>query len=182
MIGVVQRVLSRIRGEEPTAALIGKGLRVGAGFSRGDHVVIDSAHCWLIRFGDHVRLEPYVHILAHDATAQFHYGYTRIAPVEIGDNVWIGTGVLVMPGVTIGDNVIICAGSIVSKDIPPGITAAGIPARKVGDFHEYMAQIKAELETAPRLDEKWARRGGVTAKEREEMFLVLKEAGAGYVR
>lgn len=50
-------------------------------------------------------------------------------PISIGANVWIGSGAIVLPGVTIGDDAIIGAGSVVTRDVPPGATALGNPAR-----------------------------------------------------
>ncbi|SUG25694.1 galactoside O-acetyltransferase [Salmonella enterica subsp. arizonae] len=50
-------------------------------------------------------------------------------PVTIGNNVWIGSQVVINPGVTIGDNSVIGAGSVVTKDIPPDVVAAGVPCR-----------------------------------------------------
>ena len=52
-------------------------------------------------------------------------------PITIGDNVWLGGGVIVCPGVTIGDNSVIGAGAVVTKDIPAGVVAVGNPARPV---------------------------------------------------
>ena len=57
-------------------------------------------------------------------------------PITVGDNVWIGTNVFVLPGVTIGNNTIIGAGSVVNKNIPDGVIAAGNPCkiiRKITD-------------------------------------------------
>jgi maltose O-acetyltransferase len=55
---------------------------------------------------------------------------TRLmAPVEIGDNVWIGTGARILPGVSIGANSIVGAGSVVTTSIPSGVVAAGVPAK-----------------------------------------------------
>lgn len=59
----------------------------------------------------------------------FEFCKTQTAPVTIGDNVWIGGGAIIMPGVTIGDNVVIGAGSIVTKDIPSNKIAYGNPCR-----------------------------------------------------
>lgn len=52
-------------------------------------------------------------------------------PITIGDNVWIGGGAIVLPGVTIGDDSVIGAGAVVTKDVPPGVVAVGNPARVV---------------------------------------------------
>ncbi|MCF2130353.1 sugar O-acetyltransferase [Strepomyces sp. STD 3.1] len=52
-------------------------------------------------------------------------------PITIGDNVWLGGGAVVLPGVTIGDNAVIGAGAIVTKDVPANVVAVGNPARPV---------------------------------------------------
>lgn len=54
--------------------------------------------------------------------------------IAIGDNVWLGTGVIVLPGVTIGSGSVIGAGSVVSKDIPPMCFAAGVPAKVIKSY------------------------------------------------
>jgi maltose O-acetyltransferase len=54
---------------------------------------------------------------------------THAAPIRVGDNVWIGAGTIVLPGVTIGDDVTIGAGSVVTSDIPAGSLALGQPCR-----------------------------------------------------
>ncbi len=59
----------------------------------------------------------------------FAFCKTQTAPVVIGDNVWIGGGAIIMPGVTIGDNVVIGAGSVVTRDIPGNVVAYGSPCR-----------------------------------------------------
>ncbi|MFJ3623711.1 sugar O-acetyltransferase [Streptomyces iakyrus] len=55
-------------------------------------------------------------------------------PIVIGDNVWLGGGVIVCPGVTIGDNAVIGAGAVVTKDVPANVVAVGNPARPVRNF------------------------------------------------
>ena len=52
-------------------------------------------------------------------------------PINIGDDVWLGGNVTILPGVTIGDNVVVAAGAVVTKDVPSGRVVAGVPARIV---------------------------------------------------
>jgi acetyltransferase-like isoleucine patch superfamily enzyme len=61
-------------------------------------------------------------------------GYERDSSVEIGRNVWIGMGSMVLKGVTIGDNSIIAAGSVVDTDIPPNVLAGGVPAKVIREL------------------------------------------------
>ncbi|MGL5902975.1 MAG: sugar O-acetyltransferase [Cetobacterium sp.] len=61
----------------------------------------------------------------------FEFCKTQTAPVIIGDNVWIGGGVIILPGVTIGNNVVIGAGSVVTKDIPSDSLAFGNPCKVI---------------------------------------------------
>jgi acetyltransferase-like isoleucine patch superfamily enzyme len=53
------------------------------------------------------------------------------APINIGDNVWLGVNVTVLKGVTIGEGTLVGAGSLVTKSLPPGVVAAGVPARVI---------------------------------------------------
>ena len=61
--------------------------------------------------------------------AHLNFAKTQTAPVIIGNNVWIGGGAIIMPGVTIGNNVVIGAGSVVTKDIPDNVIAYGNPCQ-----------------------------------------------------
>jgi maltose O-acetyltransferase len=56
-------------------------------------------------------------------------GWESGAPITLGDNVWLGGGVIVCPGVTIGDDTVVGAGTVVTRDLPPGVVAVGNPAR-----------------------------------------------------
>lgn len=53
------------------------------------------------------------------------------APIVIGNNVWLGANVTVLPGVTIGDNAVIAAGAVVTRDVPAGVIAGGVPAKVI---------------------------------------------------
>lgn len=92
-------------------------------------VILD---CNEVHIGDNVMFAPYVQIYAahHPILASERIKGPELAnPVHIGNNVWIGGGSIVLPGVTIGDNTTIGAGSVVTKDIPADVVAAGNPAR-----------------------------------------------------
>ena len=85
-----------------------------------------------VRFGDHVLVGPGCQFLTAchpvDAAERARW-LVYHKPITVGDNVWFGAGVIVMPGVTIGDRSVIGAGSIVTKDIPSDVVAAGNPCR-----------------------------------------------------
>ena len=63
-------------------------------------------------------------------------GWEYAEPITIADNVWLGGGVIVCPGVTLGEDTVVGAGAVVTKDLPAGVVAAGVPARvlrEIGD-------------------------------------------------
>ena len=63
-------------------------------------------------------------------------GYQYNLPIKIGKNCWLGTGVIVLPGVTIGDNTVVGAGSVVTKDLPSNVVAVGNPCRVIREIGE----------------------------------------------
>lgn len=178
----IRKILSRIRGEIPTEELIQLGLVVGENFSRQEKCSLDHSHCWLIRIGDNVTLAPRVHILAHDASMYRAIGYTYIAPVHIGSNVFIGAGTIVLPGVTIGDNVVIGAGSVVTKNIPSNSVAVGNPAHRIRDYEGFVDAHINRMKKLPAFDESYTLRSPLCDKKRrEEMYETLVRTKGGYV-
>ncbi len=99
--------------------------------------LVDDTHIYV---GDYTMFGPNV-VLAtagHPITPELRKrGYQYNAPIHIGNNCWLGTGVLVMPGITIGDNVIIGAGSVVTKDIPSNVIAVGNPCHILREVNEH---------------------------------------------
>ena len=90
------------------------------------------------------------HPLHHEArNSMYEYGI----PVTIGNNVWIGGNTVVVPGVNIGDNTVIGAGSVVTKDVPSGVIAAGNPCRVIrkitGEDKKYYLQKTKRLTGNP---------------------------------
>ena len=87
-----------------------------------------------ITVGADCQLGPDVQLLTpiHPLDAELRRdGWEQAAPIMLGDNVWLGGGVIVLPGVTIGSATVVGAGSVVSRDLPAGVLAVGTPARVV---------------------------------------------------
>lgn len=92
-------------------------------------VILDVAP---VAIGARTQIGPGVQILTADHPREpgpREAGFESARPIRIGRNVWIGGGALVLPGVTIGDHAIVGAGSVVTRDVAPGATVAGNPAR-----------------------------------------------------
>ncbi|WP_199545874.1 sugar O-acetyltransferase [Streptomyces sp. N35] len=92
-------------------------------------VFLDAAR---ITIGEDVQIGPNVQLLTptHELDpGRRREGWEKGEPITIGDNVWLGGGVIVCPGVTIGENTVVGAGSVVTRDLPPGVLAVGNPAR-----------------------------------------------------
>lgn len=110
----------------------GTNVRIGRnGFVNFNCVFLD---CAPIEIGDDLQMGPAVQLY----TAQHplepdlrRAGLEYARPIRIGNNVWIGGGAIVLPGVTIGDDSVIGAGSVVVRDVPPASVAVGNPARIV---------------------------------------------------
>jgi maltose O-acetyltransferase len=105
---------------------------IGAGtFANFGLVCLDVAR---IDIGDHVQIGPNVQLLTatHPVEAgPRRDGWEGGSPVTIGDNVWLGGGVIVCPGVTIGENTVVGAGAVVAGDLPANVVAVGNPARVI---------------------------------------------------
>lgn len=147
MSKLIRKILEYLRGEpQHIEKLYKRGLKVGKNLHRMGGVIIDPSHCYHITIGDNVTLAPRVHILAHDSSTTMFLGKTRAANVTIGNNVFVGAGSIILPGVHVGNRVIIGAGSIVSKDIPDNSVAVGNPAKVVCGIDEYLVKEKAKMQ------------------------------------
>jgi maltose O-acetyltransferase len=88
----------------------------------------------VVRIGDDVQIGPNVQLLTalHPVAAGARRDKWEAArPITIGDNVWLGGGAIVLPGVTIGADTVVGAGAVVTRDLPAGVVAVGNPARVV---------------------------------------------------
>lgn len=111
---------------------------------------------WLIKLGNHVSISN-AQFITHDGGVWVlrprHPKIDYVAPIVVGDNVFIGSGTIILPGVTIGDNVVVGAGSVVASDVPSDSIVAGVPARRIRSIQEYESRVipKCDLtKDAPR--------------------------------
>ncbi|MEV6581271.1 sugar O-acetyltransferase [Streptomyces sp. NPDC051582] len=121
-----------VRIRAPFHCDFGRNIRIGAGtFVNFGAVFLDTAP---ITIGANAQIGPNVQLLTPthplDPAAR-RAGWERGLPVTLGDNVWLGGGTIVCPGVTIGADTVVGAGSVVVKDLPAGVLAVGHPARVV---------------------------------------------------
>ena len=101
--------------------------------------IIDNVFPEKISIGEHCIISTDVKIYAHTEppeTIQTRYMPFIVKEVKIGNNVYIGTGAIILPGVTIGDWVIVGAGCVVTKDVEDYAVVVGNPARKIRDIRE----------------------------------------------
>lgn len=99
--------------------------------------LVDDTHIYVgnyTMFGPNVTVATAGHPILPELRRQ---GYQYNAPVHIGENCWIGAGVLIMPGITIGDNTVVGAGSVVTKNIPSNVVAVGVPCRMLREVNEH---------------------------------------------
>lgn len=115
----------------------GSRIEVGENFYANHGLVILDAG--KVSFGDNVFVGPNCgfHTSGHPIDFERrNKGLEYAYPIKVGNNVWFGAGVQVMPGVTIGDNVVIGGGSVVVKDIPSNCVAVGNPCRVIRHITE----------------------------------------------
>ena len=137
--------------EPPLHANWAKHTHVGSNvYANFNLTLVDDTDIYVgdsVMFGPNVTLATAGHPIDPDLrrkVAQFNL------PVRIGNNVWIGAGAVVLPGVTIGDDSVIGAGSIVTKDIPAGVVAVGNPCRVLRPINDrdreyYFRELKIDL-------------------------------------
>jgi maltose O-acetyltransferase len=132
-----RKVLSELIPNMPESSMIcppfhcdhGHGIILGEDvFINYNAVMLDSG---FIRIGNHVKIGPNCQFYTPNHPKDFmerRKPQETAYPITIGDDCWIGGGVVICPGVTIGNRCIVAAGSVVTKDIPDDSMAAGVPA------------------------------------------------------
>ena len=106
-------------------------------YANSNLTLVDDGHIYV---GSHTMFGPNVTVATanHPLNPQLRSkGLQYNRDVHIGENVWIGAGAVIVPGVSIGDNSVIGAGSVVTKDIPAGVVAVGNPCRVLREIGEH---------------------------------------------
>ena len=133
---LMKKLLGKVKGAfcivAPFWCDYGYNIEIGNDFfANHNTVILDGAK---VKFGDHVFIAPNCGFYTAGHPIDFerrNQGSEYAYPITVGDNVWIGAGVQVMPGVTIGNNVVIGGGSVVVKDIPSDSVAVGNPCKVI---------------------------------------------------
>lgn len=113
---------------------ITKGKKCTPGMMQGCYIQATNG----INFGNNVLIAPNVAIISANHDVNDYNVHTTVRPIEIGDNVWIGANAVILPGTQIGSNVVIGAGSVVTKDIPSNVIAAGNPCKVLSGKQPYV--------------------------------------------
>lgn len=113
----------------------GKKIFIGNNFTGNYNLtILDIREVYI---GDNVMIGPgtLITTVGHPLSPMSRRKHLGIAkPVHIGNDVWIGGNVTILPGVTIGNNVVVAAGAVVTKDVPDNCVVGGVPARKIKDI------------------------------------------------
>lgn len=160
--------------------LIKKGLKLGKNVGIVDTFFFDPSHCFLISIGDNCIICPNVRLIAHDASTKKILGYTKIGQVEIGENCFLGDSVIVLPNVRIGPNSIIGAGSVVTRDIPPGVIASGNPIRVLSTIDDYKMRMKKMMRNQVLFNEEYLINN--LDNKRRQQVLEATKASLGFLR
>lgn len=178
-MGFVKNILMLLNREIPTNILIKRGMKVGKNFSRQQGCFLDPTHCYLIEIGDDVTMSIRVTLMAHDASMKRKTEYARLGRIVIGDRVFIGANATILPGVSIGDDAIVGAGSVVTRDIPPGMIAAGVPARVIGSTDDLACRVFSEMKCGKNVFDASYRMGnGLTE---DKMVKLIEATNEGYI-
>jgi len=125
------------------------GIRIGRGVFIGPQCTLDDTFPELVEIGDHAVLSFRVIATVHGRTRTG----TKVAPVVIGDHAYIGAGAILLAGVQVGRGAIVGAGAVVTRNVAPGTTVIGSPARPIED--QGSSPVLQETRHQPRIFPAW---------------------------
>jgi acetyltransferase-like isoleucine patch superfamily enzyme len=126
-------------------------------YQMGDNCIVNANVVFTdpkhVRLGNNVNLTGCT-LIGHDGAVNMIKKMTglsldSVGKIDILDNVFVGHGTIIMPGVTIGPNAIVAAGSVVTKDVAPNTIVGGVPAKKIGTVDEYVERCKQRTAALP---------------------------------
>lgn len=161
---------------------LNQGMRIGKNCHLYSVETIDGGWPWLISIGDNVTVSTNVTILAHDASTNVVKCGTKLGRVDIGNNVFVGSGSIILCDTKVGNNVIIAAGSVVSHDLPSDGVYAGVPARRICSIEEYREKYVKLREERPNLSRirAWDEWDEASEQEKQQMISNLSD-GIGFI-
>ena len=170
---IISKVVRKIRGgytnEEMQLHLRHLGVSIGEDCDIYSTAEFGSEP-YLVKLGNHVRVNHHVRFITHDGgvwVLRKYLGNQNIdlfGAIIVGNNVHIGTGATIMPGVVIGDNCIIGCDAVVTKSIPNNSIAAGVPARVIESVDEYVKKHEHDFDCT-------IRKNGYSEEEKRKYLL-----------
>lgn len=151
-MGLIRNIITKIRWSmaQSQSRVIREYRRLGATIGEGCELqkgITFGSEPYLVAVGNNVRINTGVHFITHDGGVWILRNNGDLpngdvfGRIIIGNNVAIGHNSIIMPGVVIGDNVVIGIGSIVTKSIPSNSIAAGVPAKVIESYDDYLRKV-----------------------------------------
>lgn len=150
---------------------IRRGVQIGSG-TKIYSCDIDYGHGYLIKIGNNCTI-THATILSHDASTKHYIGYSKVGKVVIGDEVFIGYGSVILPGVTIGNRVIVGANTVVRKSIPDNCVVSGNPMTILCSTDDFINKHETCMKSLPVFNNSWRDK---TPKEKDYERNVLKDS------
>lgn len=181
---IIEKILNCSSNDRFVNYLRKQGVAVGENvIFRGPYsTTIDTGRAHLISIGNNVDINTHFCLMTHDFSNFVFRNYfsdyvNNCGEINIGNNIYIGTNVTILRGVSIGDNCIIGAGSVVTKDIPSNSVAVGVPCRVVSSLEAYYEKrkekAKEEAATFVRCFRKRYGRDPLVSELREEWITFI---------
>lgn len=168
---IIKFVYSSLKEERPILYKIGK--------KKHHNAKIDDLTPQFIEIGENFISGPGALVLSHDASLLNKYGKYRVEKTIIGDDVFLGAGAIVLPGIEVSNGAIIGAGAIVTKNVPPHTVVAGNPAKVVATVEDYYNKMNEKgvlYDATDNIVNNWKKRRSTYEEKREFQERTVKEA------
>ncbi len=177
----IKKIISKFIGRDSEKSereyRLSRGIKIGNNCNIYSWSTINGGHPKLISIGDNVTISTNVAILTHDAGTNVVGCGTKLGRVSIGNNVFIGTRLVILCIVHIGNNIIVGVGNVVTHNLADKGVYAGVSAKRVCSIEAYKEKYQALRETRPRYDltRPWYDWKNATEHETEDMAKALED-------